>query len=70
MQANADNLAIKTEFVAEGLRFEYAELMRVKSVDGLRFEVDVLDSADSTDEDGTIQWRGRPPHWPIRENGG
>jgi hypothetical protein len=69
MRANADNLVLKTRFADSSLRFEYVELLRIKSAAGLRFEIDVIDSARSIDAAGKIEWRGRAPGWKIPSGG-
>ena len=37
--------------------------------DASGFKVTILGFADTFEEDGDIQWKGRHPHWVMREKG-
>ena len=67
MRANADNLALKPECVNEHLSLRKVEYIRVDETGDQGFKVTILDFADTFDEDGRIQWKGRHPHWVMRE---
>jgi hypothetical protein len=69
MRANADNLALKPECVDNHLNIRKVEYIRVDEADSSGFRVTILDFADTFDEDGGIQWKGRLPHWVMREKG-
>ena len=69
MRANADNLAFKPECVDNHLSVRKVEYIRVDETDASGFMVTILDFADTFDEDGGIQWKGRHPHWVMREKG-
>ena len=69
MRANADNLALKPECVDKYLSLRKVEYIRVDETDASGFKVTILDFADTFAEDGGIQWKGRHPHWVMREKG-
>lgn len=69
MRANADNLALKPECVDKYLSLHKVEYIRVDETDASGFKVTILDFADTFDDDGGIQWKGRHPHWVMRERG-
>jgi hypothetical protein len=69
MRANADNLALKPECVDNHLSIRKVEYIRVDDADASGFRVTILDFADTFDENGGIQWKGRLPHWVMREKG-
>lgn len=69
MRANADNLALKPECVDKYLSLRKVEYIRVDETDASRFKVTIMDFADTFGEDGGIQWKGRHPHWVMREMG-
>ena len=69
MRANADNLALKPECVNGHLSLRKVEYIRVDETGDQGFKVTILDYADTFDEDGRIQWKGRHPHWFMREKG-
>ena len=69
MRANADNLALKPECVNKHLSVRKVEYIRVDEAGNRGFKVTILDFADTFDQDGRIQWKGRRPHWVMREKG-
>jgi hypothetical protein len=69
MRANADNLALKPECVDNHLSIRKVEYTRVDETDASGFKVTILDFADTFDKDGGIEWKGRHPHWVMREKG-
>jgi len=69
MRANADNLALKPECVNENLSLRKVEYICVDETGDQGFKVTILDFADTFDEGGRIQWKGRHPHWVMREKG-
>jgi len=69
MRANADNLALKPDCVDLHLSVRKVEYIGVDEADERGFKVTILDFADSFDEDGGIQWKGRRPHWVMTEKG-
>jgi hypothetical protein len=69
MRANADNLALKPECVDRYLNLRKVEYIRMDETDTSGFKITILDFADTFDEDGSIQWKGRHPHWVMREKG-
>jgi len=69
MRGNSDNLAILPHIVDECLRPEYVEYIFVKAKPGeLKFEIELLDFADTFSDEGLIEWKGRRPHWEIKDN--
>lgn len=70
MKANADNLAIKPEWVDSCLALEKVEFIRVDPTEEeLKYTITVLDRANSFATDGTIQWQGSPGRWHLRREG-
>lgn len=66
MNANSDNIVIRKSFVDDGnLTFMEAEWIKVKKVHDLKYDVDVLDWANSTSDAGEIEWKGRLQLWDI-----
>jgi len=68
MNANADNVALKPEWVDSGLEFVGVELVRIDAVRGLKRDITVLDYATAGD-DGVLDWKGRGPNWQLTEHG-
>ncbi|SRR5579871_41049 len=69
MNANADNFAIKKSVVDHGsLIFKEVEYIEIKSVAGAKYNVDVLDWANSISDDGLIEWKGRVPQWTFYDD--
>ena len=70
MKANADNLAIKTQYVGEKrIVIKSVEYIQIDAKEDFKYKITVLDFANSFKDDRTIEWKGRPPHWVLREKG-
>lgn len=71
MKANADNLAVKPEFVDLHFRLEQVEYIRVDDAQTAEYEykVTILDFANTFGADGAIEWRGRRPQWRLKHKG-
>jgi hypothetical protein len=69
MRANADNLVLKPECVDQYLKLHKVEYIRVDETRDYGFKVTLLDFADTFGPDGEIQWKGRLPHWVMRQEG-
>jgi hypothetical protein len=66
MNGNADNLVLRRSFVdEENLMFMEAEWVEVKKVYDFKFDVDVLDWANSISNIGEIEWKGRLQLWDF-----
>jgi hypothetical protein len=71
MSANGDNLAIRQSFVDDGnLEFMEAEWIQIKNVHDMKFDVEVLDWANSTTSEGKINWKGRLQLWDVHPDEG
>jgi hypothetical protein len=68
MSANADNLALKPNWVDTGLDFVGVELVRIDAVRGFERDVTVIDYATAR-SDGSLEWKGRGPNWKLAGNG-
>ncbi len=70
MSGNADNFALKPECVNDKLVLEKVEYIRVdKCSAGLRYNITLLDFANSFTKNGEIEWKSRLPHWVLRKKG-
>ena len=70
MHANADNVALLPEFANKYLEFEQVEFIRVDSDQhDFQYQITVLDFANSVDDHGGIEWKGRRPRWQIEAIG-
>ena len=70
MKANADNLAIKTQYIDEKrIVLKSVEYIQIDAKEDFKYKITVLDFANSFKDDGTIEWKGRLPHWVLREKG-
>jgi hypothetical protein len=69
MSARADNLALRPEFVADGLRFVSAKYVVVTGTDGTSINVDTLDFAPGVLADGRLDWKGRMEQWILAKDG-
>lgn len=67
MQGNCENFALKAEFVARGVSFVKAEYLKVRQVEGMKMQFDILDFANSVDARGMLDWKGRPGHWVLKQ---
>jgi hypothetical protein len=70
MKANADNLALKPRYIDEKkIAIKMVEYIQIDTKEDFKYKITVLDFANSFKEDGTIEWKGRLPHWVLREKG-
>lgn len=70
MKANADNLALKHRYVDEKkIAIKMVEYIQIDTKENFKYKITVLDFANSFKEDGAIEWKGRLPHWVLREKG-
>lgn len=67
MRANSDNIAVKPRYADNHLRFLKAEYIRVDEVGDFSYRITILDTASGLDETGAILWRGRLPHWAMKD---
>ncbi len=65
MNGNCDNFALKPDFVERGVEFVRAEFLRIRVIDGMKIEFDILDFANSAGADGVLGWKGRPGQWVL-----
>jgi hypothetical protein len=69
MSANADNIALKTEFFDLKMKLVSVEFVKVTEQKGMQYKLNILDSATRIDEKGNILWSGRRLHWVLRNRG-
>lgn len=69
MRANADNLALKPKCVDTYLKLKKVEYIRIDETNDCGINVTILDFANTFNEDGIIEWKGRHPHWIMRGEG-
>ncbi|MCK5272437.1 MAG: hypothetical protein KAJ52_07660 [Sedimentisphaerales bacterium] len=69
VRGNADNLAIKPMAVDEKLVLKKVEYIQVTDDSNGSYKITMLDFANSFTEDGRIEWKGRLPHWVLRNKG-
>ncbi len=68
MNGNADNIIIKPDFIdSGGLELLDVYHIEVKSKEGLQYQINRLDWANSISKDGTIEWKGRLPQWVVEK---
>ena len=66
MRANSDNLVLTPEFVDQSLKLESIEWIRVDSKEpDFKYQVTHLDFANTFDDEGKIEWKGRRGHWVL-----
>jgi len=65
MKGNADNITLKPTYADSSLKFVSTEYIYVKSTIGMKYDIDVLDSATRLGEDGTLRWSGRGLNWAL-----
>lgn len=67
MRANADNIALLPTFADTNLAFRRCVFLCVDSVDVVESEImtRVLDTADSAEPDGRINWSGQVSAWAL-----
>jgi hypothetical protein len=70
MRGNADNLAIKPSSVDNKLVLKKVEYYQItECCKDVGYRVRMLDFANSFSENGQIEWKGRLPHWVLRNRG-
>lgn len=69
MKGKADNLAIKPQSLSEKLVLKKVEYIQVTDDSNGSYKIIMLDFANSFTEDGRIEWKGRLPHWVLRNKG-
>lgn len=67
MSANGDNFALSPQFVDKDLLFKKATHIRINNKDKKSFSINNLDTAIELDDDGSLIWLGRLPHWVLNE---
>lgn len=65
MNANADNIAVKTRYADTCLQFKRAEYVRIDAIEDEGIWAPVLDTATALAEDGSIKWKGHADRWTI-----
>ena len=66
MSGNADNIAIKTEYVDSAMSFVSVEYIEVTERNGMQYKINTLDSATKLDSNGDILWSGRNLCWLLK----
>ena len=69
MNGNCENFALKSGFIERGVAFVKAEYLTIRQIDGMQMQFDILDFANSVRADGTLDWKGRPGRWVLKEKG-
>jgi len=67
MFANGDNFALLPEFVEQNLVFKKATHIIINSRNENSFSINNLDAAIELDQDGSLKWLGRLPHWVLNK---
>jgi hypothetical protein len=65
MAANGDNLALKPECVDAHLEFLKAKHITIDEKKGNSITFTIVDFADTSSQDGYLEWKGRPPAFII-----
>jgi hypothetical protein len=65
MAANGDNLALKPECVDAHLEFLKAKHITIDEKKGNSIIFTIVDFADTSSQDGYLEWKGRPPAFII-----
>lgn len=65
MVGNADNIILKSDYFHDRVSFVNAEYIRIDSREGTEYKITVLDSASQVNNEGELQWSGRPLHWVL-----
>ena len=69
-QANADNMALKPDYVDRGMCLEEVQYIQVnKHQNELEYDIAVLDSANEFTDTGEILWKGPPKKWILDKEG-
>lgn len=70
MRANAENFAIKSKYIEKHMLLKNVEYLHVKQNEKKsEYKVNIIDFANSFSQDGQIEWKGRKPHWEIKNKG-
>ncbi|MFZ5978981.1 MAG: hypothetical protein EO766_09355 [Hydrotalea sp. AMD] len=68
MKANGDNFALRPSFIESGgLEFVEAEWIEITKEYDFKYDINVLDWANSVSQKGEVEWKGRLPQWTIPE---
>ncbi len=68
--ANADNMALKPDYVDRGMSVEDVQYIKVnKHPKELEYSIEVLDSAKQFSDSGEILWKGPPKKWTLNKEG-
>lgn len=71
MRGNADNVVLNRNYLTqENVELKKVEFIRIDEIKEFSYKVKTIDFATEFTSDGRILWKGRTPHWIIRENGG
>lgn len=68
MSGNSDNAAIKISSIPK-LRLYAIEFNKLKTVDGMKMNIDQVDSSTTWNEHGEISWSGRHLQWKLTRPG-
>jgi hypothetical protein len=68
-RGNSDNVVLRPAFVDQYLQLEWVEFLRVDAAVDATYKVTILDCADCFSRRGEIEWKGRHPHWVIKDPG-
>ena len=61
-RGEGDNLAIKPAFANTMLHLEEVEYIRINArPTDFEYNITIVDSANTFEDDGTIEWKGRAP---------
>jgi len=67
MSANGDNFALIPQFVDQNLKFKKATHIKINKKDGNSYSINKLDAAIELNEDESLKWLGRLPHWVLNK---
>lgn len=67
MSANGDNFALTPKFVDQYLEFKKATHIKITKKDGNSFSINKLDAAIELNDDESLKWLGRLPHWVLNK---
>ena len=69
MSGNADNVAIKANFVETSMSFVSVQFVEITQRNGRKFKFDTIDSSTKLDREGKILWSGRNLRWVLKNQG-
>ena len=70
MRAEADNVALKPDFVYNELNLERTIFVQVSGKNNKsEYQYSILDSSDNFNDNGKINWKGKPRKWHIDREG-